>query len=93
MKGNQREWVDRPRLKEAREGRGAPKAMGVGETLMVMETDWAMQDVDIYRGQQDLIPPSSKEMKKDVKNMYSLQVMEKKSSTVHKDNRGTLQAH
>ena len=64
-----------PRSKEAREARGAPKAVESRVTLMVAETDPAMQGMDIYGGQQDRIQQSSKEVKKDVTNMYSLQVM------------------
>ena len=74
-KCNQRGWVDCPRLKEVGQTRGAPKAAEAEVSLMVVEMDMAMQDMDVYRGQQDQIQPSSKEMKKDVKNIYSLQVM------------------
>ena len=62
MKQDKREWVNRPRSKEAGEASGAPKAVEVGETLMVMETDLAMQDADIYGEKQDQIQPSSKEI-------------------------------
>ena len=58
-------------MNEAGEARGAPKVTEVREALTVMETKLATKDMDIHRGWQDQIQPSLKEMKKDVKNMYS----------------------